>query len=125
MDTIAKSMRLTPAALESGLMTERAGQLYINDAGLFAMAGMQAYNIDSESREHCMKGILRVLGVARAAGLDAQMETVILWAFAEEINPADGSDDGVALAKLCKLVAGLVGIGTGRMGKLIEGETAH
>ena len=95
----------------------------INDAGLFAMAGTLAYDPYSESREHCLRGFLRALSAARASGMDPQIETVILWAFAEGVIPGDGSQEGMALASLCRLVATMVSVG--RMGHLIEGKKAH
>jgi len=116
-------MRPTPGAISSGLMVLKAGQPHFTDAGLFAMAGTIAYAREGESREHCLHGFLRALKVARAAGLDLQAETVILWAFAENILPGDDSQEGTALAALCGLVASLVGVG--RMIHLIEGRKAH
>ena len=78
MDNIANSMHLTPAVQASGLMIEIDGEIKVTDAGLFAMAGMMAYDPDNQSRMHCMRGFLDVLRVARTGGLDEQTETVIL-----------------------------------------------
>lgn len=123
MDNELNSMCLTPTVLEAGLMLEKAGEIWITDAGLFAMAGMMAYDLDNESREHCLRGFMRALSAARTGGMDPQMETVILRAFFKEVVPGDGSQEGTALASLCRHVATFVGVG--RMGELIEGKKAH
>ena len=123
MDNIANSIRLTPAVKASGLMIEKDGEIKVTDAGLFAMAGMMAYDPDNEARMHCMSGFLHALRVARAGGLDEQAETVILWAFTENLVPGDGSPEGTALASLCRLISTLVGVG--RMGQLMEGKKGH
>ena len=123
MDNLVKNLCLTPSVLASGLMIERDGEIKVTDAGLFAMAGMMAHDPDNESRMHCLRGFMRVLTVARTGGMDPQMETVILLAFAKEVVPGDGSQEGTALASLCRLISTLVGVG--RMGHLIEGTKAH
>ena len=123
MNNKLNCMSPTPGAISSGLMVLKAGQPHITDAGLFAMAGTIAYAREGESRGHCMHGFLRALKVARAGGLDQQAESVILWAFAENIVPGDGSPEGTALAALCRLVVMLVGVG--RRAHLIEGKIAH
>lgn len=116
-------MSPTPGAISSGLMVLKAGQPHFTDAGLFAIAGTIAHAREGESHEHCLHGFLRALKVARAAGLDQQAESAILWAFAENISPGDDNPEGTALAALCRLVATLVGVG--RMAHLIEGKKAH
>lgn len=126
MDDMNKSLSPTSESVRAGLMIERNGEAYFTDAGLFAMAGSIAYAPDpdhEDGRRHCMSGVIRALGVARAGGLDEKAERVILWAFAEGIAPADGSEEGVALAKLCCWVSDLVG--KGRMEHLIAGNLSH
>ena len=123
MDIELNNMVMTPNAVAAGLMAEVNGQAYITDAGLFALAGVFAHSPEIDSHEHCMKGLLRAMVVARASGLDAKEEAVIIWAFAEGFIPGDGSQEGAALASLCGRVAGLVG--RGRMSSIIEGRKAH
>ena len=116
----------TPEAIAAGLMIENSDETFVTDAGLFAFAAMTAHDLDAEpgSRKHCLKGFRRALNVARAGGLlNGQRERVIVWAFSEGINPCDGSEEGSALAILCRLVAHAVG--HGRMEQLISGNHMH
>lgn len=117
-----------PGAVVAGLLhpQTRNGEPCLTDAGLFALAGMLAHDTDQgdeDSRRHCLSGVVRALGAARAGGMEEKWERVILWAFAEHINPVDGSAEGNALAALCRLVSDTVG--AGRMSVLIEGRKAH
>jgi len=117
-----------PGAVAAGLMSPqmRNGEPCLTDAGLFALAGMMAFSTDpddDDSRQHCLSGVFRALGAARNGGMEEKWERVILWAFSEHVDPADGSTEGNALAALCRLVSDTVG--AGRMSVLIEGRKTH
>jgi hypothetical protein len=116
----------TQGAVVAGLMYPYLsnGEPCLTDAGLFALAGMMAYSgEDDEPRQHCLTVFVRVMNAARASGLDALAEKVVTSAFSAQINPADGSESGNALAELCRYVSEIVG--PGRMLDLIEGRKAH
>ncbi len=122
----------TPDAIAAGLLHPELhnGEPCFTDAGMFALAGMMAYGTefeggeaDDDSRLLCARGVTRALRIARTGGMSEQMESAVLWAFAKGISPADSSEEGKALASLCRLVARLVG--AGRMGHVISGEQDH
>ena len=112
------NLRVTPTAVTAGLLTEKDGEPHLTDAGLFAMVGMMAHDDEADSQVHCQDAFHRILTIARAGGLDTQEARVIQWAFTEGINPAEGSEDGTALATLCGRVARCVG--AGRMAHICE-----
>ena len=118
----------SPQAAESGLMHPqlRNGEPCFTDAGLFAIAGMLAYDADpdeEETRQHCMSRFVRVLDAARDGGMPDGELYVIARAFEHHINPADGSKEGKTLALLCQKAA--LAIGLGRMLDIIIGRKTH
>jgi hypothetical protein len=114
-----------PTAIKAGLMIDRNGEACITPAGIFAIAGMMACDrsADKETSLHCAMGFHRVLRVAKESGLAEQTAQVILAAFAHRVSPTDGSDEGNALAALCRQVANTVGVD--RVADLIEGKPTH
>ena len=114
-----------PAAVKAGIMTMRHGEPCVTPAGIFALAGVMAYDptVDKEDSLRCAMGIHRTLDVAKASGLSELTARAILAAFALRVNPADGSVEGNALAALCRKVANAVG--SDRMIYLIEGTPTH
>jgi hypothetical protein len=118
----------SPQAAESGLMHPqlRNGEPCFTDAGLFAIAGMLAYDADpdqEEMRQHCLIRFARAMDAARNGGMPDNELHVIARAFEHHINPADGSDEGKTLALLCQKAA--LAIGLGRMLDIIEDRTTH
>ena len=110
-------------AIERGLMIEADGEIRITDAGMFALAGAMANDPDAENHSHCFAGVQSVLDAAVAGGFPKEIGHAVMWAFSEGINPCDDSEEGHALATICRQVARCTG--PGRMGVLLERMALH
>lgn len=105
-------------------LTKRIGDAsYLTAAGLLARAGELAAQPHLDTNGAIKNRFNRVLSLARAAGLDEQVEIAIRESFANGTHPGDGTRKGAVLADQCLDVVEV--LGKARVGHLLEVDTLH
>lgn len=116
-----------PAFVAAGLASSETfnGEPMLTDAGLFCLAGMVAYDpdTDEERRYHILGKVLHVIRVAEAGGMDHEVCNWLTLLFAEQTDPVGEGDKEKLLATLCRLVA--LFVGPGRVAALMGEEKPH
>lgn len=115
----------TPEAIAAGLVAApkfKGEEIKFTDAGMFALAGMIGFSAMGEGqqgREHCRRGVFRVIDAAKANGMPHVVGEHIIRAFTDGENPASNDE----FAKLLQCVARIVKPDSAA--RLIAGEPTH